>query len=272
LAAGVVAGLAADVPLHPLDTIKTRLQSQSGFKASGGLSGLWSGLTPVLIRGAPCSAMFFMTYEKLKRELPTHRFPMLADAAAGAGANIVSCSVRVPAEVLKQRMQADGVGLKNAVRDILRTTGPRGFYAGSSVSVLRELAFAAIQMPLYEELMRCNAGRLDAESRSRRGMIGAAFGGIAGATAGALTTPLDVIKTRSMLAQSNPNRLGFATGPEQHIAARIPSLGMSSAFKTVYAEGGLKRLFAGVVPRTAYVCFSSALWLGAFESCRSWLM
>lgn len=35
--AGLLAGVAVDVPLHPLDTVKTRMQATEGFDAAGGL-------------------------------------------------------------------------------------------------------------------------------------------------------------------------------------------------------------------------------------------
>lgn len=39
--------------LNSLDTIKTRLQSQHGFMASGGFRGIYSGLLTAVIGSAP---------------------------------------------------------------------------------------------------------------------------------------------------------------------------------------------------------------------------
>jgi hypothetical protein len=64
--AGAVAGLCVDATLLPLDTVKTRLQSRAGWKASGGLQRLWAGLPAVLLGSAPGSAVFFAAYEGLK--------------------------------------------------------------------------------------------------------------------------------------------------------------------------------------------------------------
>jgi solute carrier family 25 (mitochondrial S-adenosylmethionine transporter), member 26 len=44
LISGGVAGTAVDVSLYPLDTLKTRLQSQQGFWKAGGFSGVYRGL------------------------------------------------------------------------------------------------------------------------------------------------------------------------------------------------------------------------------------
>lgn len=51
--AGGVAGTAVDVALFPLDTLKTRLQSEAGFRASGGFRGIYSGLGPAALASAP---------------------------------------------------------------------------------------------------------------------------------------------------------------------------------------------------------------------------
>ena len=44
--AGGVAGFLVDVCLFPIDTIKTRLQSERGFWKSGGFSKIYKGLAP----------------------------------------------------------------------------------------------------------------------------------------------------------------------------------------------------------------------------------
>lgn len=53
LLAGAVAGIAVDFSLYPIDTIKSRLQSNQGFFRSGGFSNLYRGLTPVLVGSIP---------------------------------------------------------------------------------------------------------------------------------------------------------------------------------------------------------------------------
>lgn len=57
LIAGGIAGTAVDVALFPLDTIKTRFQSEKGFRASGGFRGIYSGLGPAAIASAPNGGM-----------------------------------------------------------------------------------------------------------------------------------------------------------------------------------------------------------------------
>lgn len=53
LTAGSVAGLAVDVTLFPIDTIKSRLQSSQGFVRAGGFRQLYRGLAPVVTGSIP---------------------------------------------------------------------------------------------------------------------------------------------------------------------------------------------------------------------------
>ena len=46
-------GLTNIVHIYKIDTIKTRLQSQAGFIASGGFRGVYSGLLSAVIGSAP---------------------------------------------------------------------------------------------------------------------------------------------------------------------------------------------------------------------------
>lgn len=67
MVAGGCAGTSVDVALHPLDTIRTRLQSEAGFLKSGGFRGVYSGILAVTLGSAPGAAAFFSTYETMKK-------------------------------------------------------------------------------------------------------------------------------------------------------------------------------------------------------------
>ena len=69
LVCGASAGLAVDLSLYPLDTIKTRLQSAQGFRAAGGFRNIYRGMSSVALGAAPGSALFFMTYSATKHYL-----------------------------------------------------------------------------------------------------------------------------------------------------------------------------------------------------------
>merc|ERR1712194_882114 len=71
LIAGGCAGTSVDVALYPLDTLRTRLQSEQGFLKAGGFRGAYKGLLSAAIGSAPGAAAFFSTYETMKGVIKT---------------------------------------------------------------------------------------------------------------------------------------------------------------------------------------------------------
>ena len=64
-AAGAFAGVAVDVLLFPIDTIKTRLQAPGGFFANGGWRGIYKGIGSVSAGSAPSGkCVFGYSYNK----------------------------------------------------------------------------------------------------------------------------------------------------------------------------------------------------------------
>ena len=157
LVSGGIAGTSVDVALFPLDTIKTRLQSSTGFIKAGGFKGVYKGLSAAAAGSAPGAALFFSTYEFMKQVLhkneTTKAFaePIIHMSAASCG-EVAACLVRVPTEVVKQRMQM-GMNLKatSVVSQILaKEGGILGLYKGFGITIMREIPFAFIQFPIYE--------------------------------------------------------------------------------------------------------------------------
>lgn len=87
-------------------------------------------------------------------------------------------------------------------------------------------------------------------SRPLRAPEAAICGSIAGGVAAALTTPLDVLKTRVMLDMRDPS-------------SQFPSL--LTRFRQIYTNEGPRALFAGVVPRTLWISAGGAVFLGVYE-------
>lgn len=84
----------------------------------------------------------------------------------------------------------------NAVRLIISKEGFAGLYAGYGSFLLRDLPFDAIQFCIYEQL---RIGYRVMAKRDLNDPETAIIGAFAGALTGAITTPLDVIKTRLMV-------------------------------------------------------------------------
>lgn len=162
LISGGMAGLVVDVMLFPIDTIKTRLQSEKRFWRAGGFRGIYNGLGPAAIGSVPSAALFFCTYEGMKKFLSEYttnghqtHFVHMSSAAI---AEVVACLVRVPVEIAKQRRQVQSIRHKhisatNILVNAYQTEGVfRGLYRGFGATIFREIPFSFIQYPLWEYL------------------------------------------------------------------------------------------------------------------------
>lgn len=118
---------------------------------------------------------------------------------------------------------------------ILRSEGGFGLYRGFTATIQREIPFSAVQFPIYEYLKK----RFARDDRRRMAICGS----IAGGVTALLTTPLDVLKTRTMLNSNSDN----------------PS------FKKLWNEGRIRSLFAGAVPRVLWVSIGGFVFFGVYE-------
>ncbi|KNZ71989.1 Putative mitochondrial carrier protein PET8 [Termitomyces sp. J132] len=255
LMAGGAAGTSVDLLFFPIDTVKTRLQSAQGFARAGGLSGIYKGVGSVVVGSAPGAAVFFSTYDTMKKHspLPENLAPLSHMLSASVG-EVAACLIRVPTEVIKTRTQtmtygALGKSSLAAAKQVLLNDGWTGFYRGFGSTIMREIPFTSLQFPLYELLKAQLSKQLDRKPLYAH--EAAICGSIAGGTAAALTTPLDVLKTRVMLDLRNPSK------------GQFPSL--SRRFRDIYVNEGIRALFSGVVPRTMWISAGGAVFLGVYE-------
>merc|ERR1712013_704627 len=174
----------------------------------------------------------------------------LTHMLAASVAETMACLIRVPTEVVKQRMQTGGYDkLGVAVRDIRCKFGVRGFYAGYATTVAREIPFSFIQFPIWERLKVLWALRLN-DGEGVRPWQGAVCGSMSGAFAAAVTTPLDVIKTRLMLRTD---------------AQGVEYKGFMDCVRRIHIEGGNGAFFKGVVPRVSWIFVGGFFFFGAYE-------
>uniref|UniRef100_A0A8D0KUF5 Mitochondrial S-adenosylmethionine carrier protein n=1 Tax=Strix occidentalis caurina TaxID=311401 RepID=A0A8D0KUF5_STROC len=242
-----LAGVCVDLILFPLDTVKTRLQSPQGFRKAGGFRGIYAGVPSTAIGSFPNAAAFFITYENVKSVLhhgsASYLTPATHMVAASLG-EVVACLIRVPSEVIKQRAQ---VSPSSSTLRILSHTlyheGIQGLYRGYKSTVLREVK--------HFDLWSWKQGHVVDSWQS------AVCGAFAGGFAAAVTTPLDVAKTRIMLAKAGSSN---ASG------------NVLAALGGIWRTQGLSGLFAGVVPRMAAISLGGFIFLGTYEKTRQLLL
>jgi len=247
LIAGGCAGVSVDVTLFPIDTIKTRCQDSRGFFKAGGFTGVYRGLGAAALGSAPGAALFFSTYETVKplaRSVLSDDRPVAVQGIAASSGECMACLVRVPTEIVKQRMQTGQIAsLQEGARNIMSTEGISGFYRGYFTTVSREIPFALIQFPMWERMKKEIAIW---QGRETSPWQGALCGSVSGAFAAAVTTPLDVAKTRIMLGQSD-------------------GAGLIGTMQSVTQKEGIAGLFSGVAPRTFWIGLGGFVFFGAYE-------
>ncbi|CAL8583849.1 hypothetical protein XPA_009464 [Xanthoria parietina] len=324
LIAGAFAAFTVDFLVYPLDTIKTRIQSPDYrrlYTTNGAVNrslfrGLYQGIGSVVLATLPSSGAFFTTYESTKTFLhtinpslpsspttPLIPLPIL-HAAASSTAELVSCFILTPAEVLKQNAQMvvrgssssstthafDGAATRQAFNKF--RNNPSQLWRGYTALVARNLPFTAMQFPLFEFLRTEIYGLRERRgSRSstllETGMVTAISAGSAGTLAAVATTPIDVVKTRIMLAAAGHDGEGqrekvikemLAQGKDAKSeiekaqrAARGGRAGGLAVGKEILRSEGVKGLFRGGALRGAWTALGSGLYLGVYESGRRFL-
>lgn len=266
--ASVAAGFLSRIALHPLDTIKCRVQYLRGtpsasnlasFVFRDGFRNLYRGLAPALLGVMPFSLVYMPGYTAASRVLGPGP---LAGAAAGLLGSVVKC----PVDTVKKRLQS-GVhsGFFSAVRAVKREgRGVGGFYGGWSATIAYDINYSMLQFTFLEAVragdrwLHARRAALGGEGKGKGSSGGGGNGLWVGAITGALTSlatePLDVVRTRMVTQQ----RSGLKVGGEvwyrnwRHCAREI-----------VRTEG-VRALFKGSLPRLVTVSVSSALWLGAY--------
>lgn len=301
--AGAFAAFTVDLLVYPLDTIKTRIQSpdykklytENGRVNKALFRGLYQGITSIILVTLPSSGAFFTTYEALKYSIndlipPNSTLYMpqpVINAVSSGGAELVSCAILTPAEVIKQNAQVMQKEIKGAspTVKVLKEFRKHPFRLWSGYTALagRNLPFTAMQFPIFEHLKgyfmekrRQKTGE-QVDGIFERASITAMSAGIAGSGAAWITTPVDVIKTRMMLAAGKQNQNRAPKGSKDLGKLLTEGLGSRSSkgvwetAKEVAHTDGIRGFFRGAALRAVWTALGSGLYLGVYEGGRFYL-
>ncbi|EON61501.1 solute carrier family 25 member 38 [Coniosporium apollinis CBS 100218] len=249
----------------------------------------WRGTAPSTLRTGLGSGLYFYTLNALRQRVA--RSNVLAhsssssSSSSGSGsgsagahssslpklsntANLITGSfarasagfLMMPITVIKVRYEStfyNYTSIWGAGKDILRTNGLRGFFAGFGATAVRDAPYAGLYVLFYEQAKKRlsalstvvgktqNEGSRALSSGSSAG-INFASGVLAAGFGTAITNPFDAIKTRLQLM------------PEKY-------KNMVQASKLMLREEGLRCLFDGLGIRMARKAVSSALAWTVYE-------
>lgn len=230
---------------------------------------------------------------------------------AGFLGDLAASIVYVPSEVLKTRLQLQGRyqnphfnsgynyrGTLDAARTIVRTEGFSALFYGYSATLYRDLPFSALQFMFWEQFKEW--AQQSKGSREIGTSLEFLTGAAAGGLAGAMTCPLDVVKTR-LQTQVNPGhgaqaakakqgaavdphishatdgrrlkeaskRLISTSSPSTHRPKPgVPPLDTSSVFvglRMIYKHEGVGGWFRGVGPRFVWTSIQSGCMLFLYQ-------
>jgi len=176
---GLAAGASeALLVVTPMETIKTRfihdlnappeqrkykglIHGVSTITKEEGISGIYKGLLPTILKQSTNQATRFLVFGELKKWFQgpdsTKPFPVLQSILSGGIAGGVSVFVNNPLDVIKTKMQ--GLESKqyrsslDCARSILKNQGPMFFYKGVSPRLVRVCGDAAISFTVYNRVL-----------------------------------------------------------------------------------------------------------------------
>ncbi|KAJ1917764.1 Mitochondrial carrier protein ymc2 [Mycoemilia scoparia] len=181
---GAIAGLANGVVSGPVEHIRTRLQVQTSgaggklqyagpldcikkIYSSHGISGIYKGQIPTLIREFNAYGVYFLVYESLvknameRKGIARDQLSSVQVMQYGAAAGMAIWLTTYPADIVKSKIQTDGFGSAgkykgtlDCVRQIMAKDGVKGFFRGITPCLLRAAPANAATFLGFELAMR----------------------------------------------------------------------------------------------------------------------
>lgn len=272
IACGTFAGFNGKFVDYPFDTVKTRMQAQNcPYKSTTecirliarneGFWGFYAGIASPCLGSAFENAAAFMLYGRASSTLMERFRPDLLDSnamkplwivsAAGAVSGMGTATVLTPVEFVKGRVQVNPAkypSVPACVRTVLREEGAGALYAGYSATLAREIPgnmmwFLTFELALRNLFIPHGGARSDAPWYAFP-----CSGAVGGVFYWGTFFPADVAKTKM---QTDPH---FAT------------LSLPAALRTIYRQGGLGALYAGIGITLVRAAPANAAIFGLYET------
>lgn len=224
-----------------------------------GVTALFRGMMAPISTQCVINAIIFSTENLLFKELEKSNTEKsrykedLNHLVSGMVAGLAQCVVLVPSEVVKVNMQADEVvaggkrkysGSLNCMLHIVKTENIRGLYKGAAVTILREIPSIGIYFASYSTAKDRLQKAFGAKYSTLVTLIA---GGISGVLCWGSIYPIDVVKTRIQISDSQ---------------GKARMLGVA---KQMYRENGIGGFFAGFTPTMIRAFYVNGIVFLAYE-------
>ncbi len=225
------ASISVNGAVHPLSTIKTRLQMRGTTPFH--FQGLYRGYIPITVVDGATFAVSYIGQKELQEKVSPF------------WASLLSAVPTVPiiafGEGLAVNSQANGLNYKAAVGRALR---PAGIFS----TLFREIPFNVATLYAAPKLTAFISPYFS-KGQSGEILSQAVGGSIAGGVAGALTTPMDAVKTRIHASKS---KISFKqAGCSLLRANRGPGVFTGAAIRSLYVglSGGIMNVIYSSAPQ-----------------------
>ncbi|KAG0740748.1 hypothetical protein G6F62_011330 [Rhizopus arrhizus] len=292
--------------MHPLDTIKTRIQAADinvGWRqvvfSKTTLRSLGKGFFVSALGAAGQGGARFSTYEYCKsRMLPKEKngLTIPVTALSAVLGDLASSVIKVPREVITAKLQIDHYKTKTGqkpnaayvVRQTLIEEGPKGLFRGFWAIAARDSPFMIILLVSYENFKafhhRSVRETIEKTREYRRQhqivantsfeeleadiptMRSVLYGGVSGFLAGYFTTPMDVVRTR-VIAQKTVKKPMTVAEMARHM---IHTSWVHSKASTVRRSvDTYNSFFAGAIPRSFWWFGICGIFFPSYETLKS---
>lgn len=215
------AGIASTVLGHPLDTIKTHLQTQSNAKSTWQVARtlnihLFRGIAPPMVNAIVMNTVMFSVFDSVKEyvgdgESSSGRW------IAGFLSGVATAMISTPTDYLKIHAQLN----KRSNSKSSLAAWSKKLYTGNVVNIARESVFTMIYLGLYDYIMMLSssslASSLDGEASSSQaserstasGLVHvAAVSSLTGGLAWVASYPIDTVKSIRQSSHESSFQIG----------------------------------------------------------------
>jgi solute carrier family 25 protein 14/30 len=260
---GGLSAVVAQSFCQPIETVKVRLQNESGLSAKRygtfpgafslivkeeGARSLWKGMAPAAGRELSYSTLRFGLYAPIKALVHpgSSPEPLWSKILAGGLAGGMGSAISNPFDLMKARMQASTdtppKSMSSVFREIVQKDGVVGLWKGTSTTVSRAVILGSVKLASYDEIK----GGLVKTGLDPKGLpIILASSVCTGLLVSAASAPADFARTRYMTSKNPDGSPTYKSGLD--------------VVRKVVSTEGPRALYRGFFPQWARIAPYSIL-------------